>query len=84
MNTSKTNGGNFIVRVQTYELQQPGAIKYYKDLGFHWLRRYHPSFIEGLRNPTVGCYVDLLLYRDADTIPIDSSSAINLIYRIAP
>jgi len=72
------------VRVETTELQQPGEVARYRSLGFYWLRKSVIPFVESLRNPVVGCYVDLFLQRQVDTIPIDSARARDLIHRIAP
>jgi hypothetical protein len=70
------------VYTSTQELCMPGRVSYYKQKGLVYLRRRPQTFIESLRNPTLGCYVELLRHQEPDTYHIDSYRARCMIRKV--
>jgi hypothetical protein len=70
------------VYITTQELLMPGMIDEYKKKGLFYVRRRILSFRESLRNPTIGCYIELLKYEEPCSYHIDSLKGRKLIYRL--
>ena len=70
------------VYLTTQELLQPGQIDYYKQKGLLYLRRRHVSFRESLRNPTIGCHIELLRHQEPCSYPLDSVYAKKLLKKL--
>lgn len=70
------------VYLTTQELLQPGQIDYYKQKGLLYLRRRHVSFRESLRNPTLGCHIELLRHQEPCSYPLDSVYAKKLLRKL--
>ena len=66
--------------VGTYELKDPKILNYYKECGFTFIRRHSPvEFKDILRNPTIGCIVELFLQENTRCVSIDSIEARKMI-----
>jgi hypothetical protein len=60
-------------RVFTSELKNNERIEYYRNQGFHWIKRIeNKNFKQIIRNPTIGCYVELTTIYRYGTVPINS------------
>ena len=68
----------------TVDLRDPLIIADYKSAGFLWIRPRWRSFDASLRNPIIGCYVELLAQEDVGCLYIDSPAAKKLIRRVCP
>ncbi len=69
--------------VHTSKLQTLKEREYYKAKGLQWLRRYDTkSYPAILRNPTMGCNVELLSKPNLYTVHIDSPQAKKIICRV--
>jgi len=49
--------------------------------GYKFIRQAPRVYNSILRNPTIGCYVELSYFKEILSVPIDSNKARNLIYR---
>lgn len=70
--------------VHTVDLWDPETLEKYKSEGFAWIRPRWRSFDVSLRNPVIGCYVELLVHEDVGCAYIDSRAAKKLIRRVCP
>jgi hypothetical protein len=64
------------------KLRSKTIIDYYKNKGLQWLKRVETkSYPQILRNPTMGCTVELTSKPTLYTVHIDSREAKKIIYR---
>ncbi len=66
----------------TQELLQPGVLDMYKKKGLVYIRRRVLSFRDSLRNPTLGCHIELLKYEEPFAYHVDSAKGRALMYRL--
>jgi hypothetical protein len=71
-----------MIRVSTLELQNKEILDNLKNQGFSWIRRYNRSFEHIVRDPTIGCIVELYTCRYPGCIPLNSPKANKLIHRV--
>ncbi len=65
------------------DLQNPETLEIYRSMGFVWIRQLHDRrFHEIVRNPTIGCIVEMFAIRHADCVQIDSPKGKKLINKI--
>jgi hypothetical protein len=69
-------------RLLSIQLQDPITLAELKNVGFVWIRRHHRHLDFVLRNPTLGCVVEVTKAWDIGCVPIDSPAAKKLIRRI--
>jgi hypothetical protein len=68
------------VTVKSYDLQNPRTLEYYRAQGFHWIRRSEqPHYNLFMRDPTIGCFVELKTHRDLRCAHLDTPKAKKLI-----
>jgi hypothetical protein len=68
--------------VHNKKLRSKTALDYYKKKGLHWLQRHdYQQFPSILRNPTMGCMVELTSKPSLFTFHIDSREAKKIICR---
>jgi hypothetical protein len=68
--------------VHNTKLRSKTALDYYKNKGLQWLKRVETkSYPQILRNPTMGCTVELSSKPTLYTVHIDSKEAKKIIYR---
>ena len=68
--------------VHSKKLRSKTAIDYYKNKGLQWIRRLETkSYPQILRNPTMGCTIELTSKPTLYTVHIDSREAKKIIYR---
>lgn len=68
--------------VHSSKLRSKTVLDYYKNKGLQWLRRYDVQrFPSMLRNPTMGCTVELSSKPTLYTVHIDSKEAKKIICR---
>jgi hypothetical protein len=60
------------VILESYILQDPFFLKFYTDQGFSYLRKVHTPYFKILREPTVGCIVELLYVQEPGAVEIKS------------
>ena len=70
-----------IARTNTVALRDPYIMDFYVRSGFNHIRQLHYDYNKIAREPTIGCYVELSVEADVDTVPIDSPKARKLIKR---
>jgi hypothetical protein len=70
------------IYITTQELIMPGVIDEYKKKGLFYIRRRTLSFRDSLRNPTIGCHIELLKYQEPCSYHIDSQKAKKILYRL--
>lgn len=70
------------VETWTYELQKFGVLEWYRERGFHWIRRVPQRFERMVRNPTIGCFVELYRVEHAGCVHLDSLAAKKLVKRL--
>ena len=70
-----------IVTLHSIDLQKAGALERLILAGFTHIRQVFPKFRKVLREPTIGCIVEISTRVDAGSIPIDSAKAQRLIWR---
>jgi hypothetical protein len=64
------------------KLRSQAMIDHYKKKGLQWLRRHETkNFTQILRNPYIGCMVELSSKPSLFTVHIDSKKAKKIIYR---
>ncbi len=70
-------------RYRTTELKNPKLYSLLLNNGFLWLRKYNERrFEDTLRNPTLGCLVEVMTYPDVGTIPLNSYKARRIICKL--
>jgi hypothetical protein len=70
------------MRISTLELQEPGVTERLLEEGFRYIRRYDDRRFERIvRNPTIGCIVELFFLEHVRCVPLDSAKARALIRR---
>jgi hypothetical protein len=72
-----------IKRVRTYDLQNPDFLDAMRERGFAYIRRVEFEYDSILRNPTIGCIVDLSIKPHFGSIPIDSVKGRKLIRKLS-
>jgi hypothetical protein len=70
------------VTIDTLELRNAGVLDLYKNMGYTYIRQVHKPYYRILRSPSVGCTVELTLWRDIGSHPIDSLKCRKLVRRI--
>jgi hypothetical protein len=72
-----------MARANTLDLQDPDILEFYKGLGYGWIRKMTDRpFHQIVRNPTIGCVVELYAVRHVDCVPIDSPKGKKLISKL--
>jgi hypothetical protein len=69
-------------RVYTYALRNPIYFKQLIDAGFAWISREEKPFLDTLRNPTLGCIVELFVTPRPHAIRIDSKEGQQLLKKL--
>lgn len=72
-----------IKRAYTYDLQNPEVLDKLKKQGFAFIRKVDFDYDTIIRQPTIGCIVDLSFEQHLDSIPIDSDKGQKLIRRLS-
>lgn len=68
------------VIVSTYELQDPIVLRYYREQGYNWIRRVdEKNYKRIIREPTIGCMVELKTSYDLRCAHLDTKKAMRLI-----
>jgi hypothetical protein len=69
--------------ITTSELKKPIVLEKYKKQGFIWIRKLTNKRFENIvRNPTIGCTVELFFLWQPNCVPIDSPQAKKLINKL--
>ena len=69
--------------VSTYELKKPGVLERYLERGFLYIRRRDSKPIRQIvRDPTVGCMVELTIQPVFESVPIQSAKGLALIKKV--
>ena len=72
-----------MMRMESTELQDPVRYQVLRERGYCWIRRYDGRRFERIvRNPTIGCVVEIFKQQYPGCIPMDSSRAQKLIRRL--
>lgn len=71
------------VIIDTINLRKPGVLDLYKNMGYTYIRQIHRPYNAILRSPSVGCIVQLTIWRDVGSHLIHSSKAQKLVRRIS-
>jgi hypothetical protein len=71
------------VTIDTINLRNPGVLDLYKNMGYTYIRQVHRPYNTILRSPSVGCIVQLTIWRDIGSHLIDSPRARKLVCRIS-
>lgn len=71
------------IQVLSTELCKPGKLCYYLGKGMRFVRRRHVPFPNSLRNPILGCHLELFAYKEVDCIPLTSDEAFAMIHKIS-
>ena len=72
-----------ITRTTTTELKNPETLAKYKNDGFLYIRKLNYNYNKIMREPTVGCYVELSFLEEVGSFQIDSPRARKLINRLS-
>lgn len=65
------------------ELQTPVMMTWLSASGFKWIRRLNDRKFESIvRNPTIGCYVEVSVLQFPGSVPIDSREAKKMVCRL--
>lgn len=65
------------------DLLDPTIMKVAKEQGFAWIRRVHfRKFERIVRNPTIGCMVELCILQQPGCIPLDSPAAQKMLKKV--
>jgi hypothetical protein len=71
------------VLISTIELKKIKLLEKYKKHGFVWIRKLNQKSFENIvRNPTIGCIVELFIIWQPHCVPIDSPKATKLINKL--
>ena len=70
------------LETMTDNLRKPSVIDAMRSAGFVWIRRRVRPFSTVLRNPTVGCHVELFTHQDVACVHIDSVEGMRLIKKL--
>ena len=69
-----------VIQVKTYDLQNLATFNYYRAMGYNWIRRVETkNFNFLLREPTIGCLVELSTHKDVRCAHLDTPKARRLI-----
>jgi hypothetical protein len=60
------------IETWTYDLQKGDNLAILQGAGFHWIRRIPQRFERMVRNPTIGCQVELYQVEHAGCVHLDS------------
>ena len=72
------------LRIGTYKLRNPDCLRYYLMMGYTHIRRVNfNKFEDILRDPTIGCVVELFRHNDVGCVSIHSIKARKLIRKIS-
>lgn len=82
MPTASYSGMFKRIECLTTDLQRSEVLAAAKADGFAWIRRRNPPFDRIVRNPTVGCHVELFVLQHPGCIPLESPKAAALIKRV--
>lgn len=70
-------------KINSYLLQNKLILNGLIAEGYCWIRQYaHSNFNEIIRNPTVGCIIELYTTEYTGTVPIDSKEGKKLIHKL--
>jgi hypothetical protein len=69
-------------RVHSVELQNPLILQYYIQNGFKYIKRHERHFDFIVRNPTIGCMLELSYQNYPFSVPIDSPAARKMINKL--
>ena len=70
------------LETMTENLRKPSVLAAMRIAGFVWIRRRVQPFSAVLRNPTVGCHVELFTQQDVACVHIDSFEGRKLIKKL--
>jgi len=70
------------VTLKSKDLKDERILSYYKKTGYIWLRRKMLKLDEILRNPSMGCIVELMTQHRPGTVHIDSHEASMIINKM--
>lgn len=69
-------------RFYTYDLQRDDdTLEKLRLEGYKWIGRVRQPFQSMVRVPTIGCLVELAVYRQVGMVPIDSPQGQKLLWR---
>lgn len=71
------------VIVFSNDLTKSSLLDKYKSMGYTYIRQVHRPYNYILRSPSVGCIVELTVWKDVLSYPINSKQARKLINRIS-
>lgn len=72
-----------MIRVNSTQLRDPHTIDRLLEEGFLWVRRYNPQhFHQIVRNPTLGCTLELCVLQHPGCVPLLSKKAEKMIRRL--
>jgi hypothetical protein len=57
------------------ELLDAAFVVELRTCGYHWARRVHLSWTDSLRNPTIGCVLELSRRAETGMVDIESAEA---------
>jgi len=67
-------------RMLSTDLQNEVYLNQLYEMGFVWIRQYHEKDYNKItRSPTIGCIVEIFIFKDIGCIPIKSAKAKKLI-----
>ncbi len=72
-----------IKRAYTHDLQNPETLEKLIKQGFAYVRKVHFDYDTIIRQPTIGCIVDLSFEQHLDAIPIQSEKGRKLISKLS-
>jgi hypothetical protein len=67
------------VILESYILRDPFFLKFYTDQGFCYLRKVCIPYVKIMREPTVGCIVELLYEKEPGAVEINSPKGRHII-----
>jgi len=71
------------VIVDTIDLRKVGVLDLYKNMGYTYIRQVHRPYNMILRSPSVGCTVQLTIWKDIGGHLINSPKGQKLVRRIS-
>ncbi len=71
-----------MIIITTKELQDKRVLESILQKGFLYIRRRNLKYNQILREPTIGCWVELFKVRQTDCVPIESVQGKKIIKRI--
>ncbi len=69
--------------IDTIDLRKPGVLDLYKNMGYTYIRQVYKPYNMILRSPSIGCTVQLTIWRDVGSHLINSPKGRKLVSRIS-